>query len=95
MNNDLKDYKRMVEINDIKRQMAMSHKELFIMNGTRAGMKSFAFIVGFYFVFHYLFKIDVTFTAVNLIIAFLIIALQECFFKKWFGKGLLKRYEKI
>ncbi|MDA0911753.1 MAG: hypothetical protein O2809_09435 [Proteobacteria bacterium] len=68
---------------EIERQSKMSHRELFILNGKKAALRSLAFVIIFYFVLKYFFNFEYKATA--LAILFLIDASFNTFKHKWFA----------
>ncbi|WP_203368635.1 hypothetical protein [Cysteiniphilum marinum] len=76
------DYRKMQQA-EAERQSKMSHKELFILNGKKAAIKSLVFVVVFYIVLKYFF--DFEYTAITLAVLFLFDASFNTFKHKWFG----------
>ena len=76
------DYRKMRQA-EAERQSKMSHRELFILNGKKAALRSLAFVIIFYFVLKYFFNFEYKATA--LAILFLIDASFNTFKHKWFA----------
>jgi len=76
------DYRKMRQA-EAERQSKMSYKELFVLNGKTAAVKSLIFVVVAYFGFKYLF--DVTFSGLGMGILFLFDVSYNTFRHKWFA----------
>jgi hypothetical protein len=68
---------------EIERQSKMSHKELFILNGKAAAIRSLVFVLLFYIVLEFIF--NVRYSAIAMGVLFLMDASFTTFKYKWFN----------